>query len=91
MKLHQKVMKKSQNSRNPGFSYYFCLMIEGSVSGSLPRTTGSESRRPKNVRIRIRNTERHDINTAMPKARGLEQKSGPSGWLEESGQAGVIL
>jgi hypothetical protein len=22
-------MKKSQNSRNQGFSYYFCLMIEG--------------------------------------------------------------
>ncbi len=36
------------------FSYYFCLMIEG--SGSVPLTNGSGSRRPKNIRIRIRNT-----------------------------------
>ncbi len=35
--------KKLQNSRNQGFSYYFCLMIEGSG-------------RPKNMWIRIRNT-----------------------------------
>jgi hypothetical protein len=47
-----KVIKKSQNSRNQCFSYYFCLMIEGSGSG-----------KPKNIwihwikiRIRIRNT-----------------------------------
>ncbi len=26
--------KKSQNSRNPGFSDYYCMMIEGSGSGS---------------------------------------------------------
>ncbi len=32
--------KKSQNSRNQGFSYYFCLMIEGSGSGSVPLTKG---------------------------------------------------
>jgi hypothetical protein len=25
----EKSPKESQNSRNPGFSYYFCLMIEG--------------------------------------------------------------
>ncbi len=50
----KKVKKKSQNSRNQGFSYYVCLMKEGSGSGS---------RRPKNmwirwirIRIRIRNT-----------------------------------
>ncbi len=38
---------KSQNNRNQGFSYYFCLMIEG--SGSIPLTNGygSGSRRPK--------------------------------------------
>ncbi len=44
----RKVKKKSQNSIIQGFSYYFCLMIEGSVS-----------RRPKNTWIRcirIRNT-----------------------------------
>jgi hypothetical protein len=44
------VKKKSQNCRNKGFSYCFCLMVEG-----------SGSRRPKNtwirwIRIRIRNT-----------------------------------
>ncbi len=33
--------KASQNSRNHGFSYYFCLMMEG-----------SGSRRPKNLWIR---------------------------------------
>jgi hypothetical protein len=52
---------KSQNSMNQGFSYYFCLMIEGSGSRSVPLTTGSVSgsRRPKNFknfRIRSRNT-----------------------------------
>ncbi len=45
--------KKSQNCRNQRFSYYFCLMIEGSRagsrdgSGSVPRTDGSGSGRPK--------------------------------------------
>jgi hypothetical protein len=38
-----KSQKESQNSRNQGFSYYFCLVIEGSRSGS---------RRPKNMWIR---------------------------------------
>ncbi len=36
-----KVIKKSQNTRNQGFSYYFYLMIGGSGSG--PRTNGSGS------------------------------------------------
>jgi hypothetical protein len=31
----QKVIKKSQNGRNQCFSYYFCLMKEGSGSGSI--------------------------------------------------------
>jgi hypothetical protein len=53
-------MKKSQQRRNQGFSYYFCSMIEG--SGSLSLTSGSGSRRPKNIRIlriliRICNTD----------------------------------
>jgi hypothetical protein len=43
----------SQNSSNQGFSYYFCLMIEGSGagtgSGSICRTNGSGARRPKNI------------------------------------------
>ncbi len=55
--LHSKHCLQSQNSRNQGFSYYFCLMIEGSGSGSIPptRRSGSGSRRPKNIWIR-RNT-----------------------------------
>ncbi len=39
----KKVKKKSQNSRYQGFSYYICLMIEGSGSGSIPLTNGSGS------------------------------------------------
>jgi hypothetical protein len=49
-----KSQKKSQSSRNQVFSYYFCLVLEGSGSG-----VGSGSRRPKNMWIRwirIRNT-----------------------------------
>ncbi len=55
------VLRKS--SRNQGFSFYFCLVIEGSgvgsESGSIPLTNGSGSRRLKNMWIRwirIRNT-----------------------------------
>jgi hypothetical protein len=64
-----KSQNESQNSRNQGFSYYFCMMIEGSESGSragsgsgsIPLTSGSGSGfgRPKNmwirwIRLRIR-------------------------------------
>jgi hypothetical protein len=46
--------KESQNRRNQGFSYYFCMMKEGSGSGarvgSIPLTSGSG--RPKNMWIR---------------------------------------
>ncbi len=52
--LRYKVIKKSENRRNQGSSYYFCLMIEG--FGSVPLTNGSGSRRPKNIWIRIHNT-----------------------------------
>ncbi len=45
-----KSQKESQNSRNQGFSYYFCMMIEG--SGSIPLTSGSGSQRIKNMWIR---------------------------------------
>ncbi len=40
-----KGQKESQNSRNQGFFYYFCMMIEGSWvgSGSIPLTIGSGS------------------------------------------------
>ncbi len=51
--------KKSQSSRNQGFSYYFPLVIEGSGSIPLTNGSGSGSRRPNNIRIRrirIRNT-----------------------------------
>jgi hypothetical protein len=36
----QKVQKKSQDSRNQGFSYFFCVMIVG--SGSISLTSGSD-------------------------------------------------
>jgi hypothetical protein len=57
-----KSQKESHNRRYQGFSYYFCMMIEGSGSGagsgsgSIPLTSGSGSGRPKNLWIRIRNT-----------------------------------
>jgi hypothetical protein len=47
--IHQfsktKSPKEVKNSKNQGFSYYYCLMIEG--SGSIPLTSGSGSGRPK--------------------------------------------
>jgi hypothetical protein len=55
-----KIQSQKENSKNQGFSYYICLMIEGSGSGSragsgsIPLTNGSGSRsgRPKNTWIR---------------------------------------
>ncbi len=64
--LKIKSQKESQNRRNQEFSYYFCMMIEGSGSragsgsGSIPPTSGSGSGRPKNMWIRIR-----ILNTAL--------------------------
>jgi hypothetical protein len=46
-----KSQKESQNRRNQGFPYYFCMMTEG--SGSIPLTSGTGSWRPKNKWIRI--------------------------------------
>ncbi len=56
--LKHKVIKKSQYGRNQCFSYYFCLMMEGSGAGPVLENNGSGcgSGRPKNIRIRIRNT-----------------------------------
>ncbi len=54
--------KKSKRSHKTveikgGFSYYYCLMIEGSGSGSIPLTSGSGSGKSMWIRwIRIRNT-----------------------------------
>jgi hypothetical protein len=56
--------KKSQDSRNQGSSYYFCLMIEG--SGSVPRTNGPGSGRPQNI--------------GYGSATLLKQRKGPPGW-----------
>jgi hypothetical protein len=44
LSLKKNVTKMSQNSRNEGFPNCFCLIMEGSGSGSS---------RPKNIRIRI--------------------------------------
>ncbi len=49
--LREKVIKKSQNSRNQSFSYYCSLMIEGSGSGEavelLTNGSGAGSGRPR--------------------------------------------
>jgi hypothetical protein len=44
-----KSQKESQNSRNQGFLYYFCMMIERSGSIPLTNGSGSGSRRLKNI------------------------------------------
>jgi hypothetical protein len=54
-------IKSQKESQNQAFSYYFCMIAEGSGSGSIPLTNGSGSGRPQNmwirwIRIRIRNT-----------------------------------
>jgi hypothetical protein len=51
--------KESQNSRNQGFYYFFCLMIEWSGSGSVYRTNGSRSGRPKNIQIDLQHWPKH--------------------------------
>jgi hypothetical protein len=35
----KKVLKKSQNSRNQGFSFYFCFIMKGSESGEAQPLT----------------------------------------------------
>ena len=59
-----KSQKESQNSRNQGFSYYFCMMIEGTGSGSIPLTSGSG--RPKNMWIQwIRKTGKNTLKWSI--------------------------
>ncbi len=53
------VIKKSQNNRNHGFSYYFCLVIEGSVSVHLT----NRSEWPKNWRTRNTGANAKNIST----------------------------
>jgi hypothetical protein len=71
---------KSQNSRNQGFSYFFCLMIE-TGSGSVPPTHGSRSSRPKKhtiLQIRIRNTVVNSKNFCWKTDRGYPTRA--PGW-----------
>ncbi len=49
----KKDIKKSQNSGTQGFSYYFCLMIEGLRAWSV-LCNGSGAGKPKHIRIRLR-------------------------------------
>jgi hypothetical protein len=49
--LRKKGIRESQNISNQSFSYYFCLMKEGSGSRPLTNESGSGSRRHKNIRI----------------------------------------
>ncbi len=75
-----KSQKMSQNNRNQGFSYYFCLMIEGSGSGSrsIPLTNGSGSRRPKNLWIRwIRNTDKMGERDCLAPPREADMERRP--------------
>jgi len=55
-----KVIKKSQNCGNQGFSKFLCLMMEGSgIISEQKKITDPDSDHPKNfriLRIRIRNT-----------------------------------
>jgi hypothetical protein len=52
-----KSKKKSQHSRNQGFSYYFCLMLEGSG----PKTRGS---RTATMAVRF-STAQNQINNQL--------------------------
>jgi hypothetical protein len=60
-----KSQKESQNSGNQGFSYFFCMVVEGSGSGSIPLTNGSGSGMPKKMWIRIRNRNTARRNTVL--------------------------
>jgi hypothetical protein len=65
-KNHKEVTKVTKQ-KELRFSCYFCLNIEG--SGSVLRTNGSGSRRPKNIRllrIRIRNTVSQESRFTQP-------------------------
>ncbi len=63
-------IKVKKSHKIVGFSYYFCMMIEG--SGSIPLTSGSESGRPKNTWIRwIRNTAWNSVRTSASRLRRL--------------------
>jgi hypothetical protein len=47
-------IKSQMSHKIVGFSYYFCMIIEGSGagSGSIPLTNGSRPGRPKNIWMR---------------------------------------
>jgi hypothetical protein len=64
--LRLNVIKKSQNTRNQGFSSYFFLMIKG--SRSVPMNNGSGSKWPKNTWIQ---------NTGLLNGKG---KGASPGW-----------
>jgi hypothetical protein len=50
LKVHLHHFSKIKSQK--GFSYYICMVIEGSGAGSIPLTSGSGSWRPKNMWIR---------------------------------------
>jgi hypothetical protein len=63
--FNKKLKRSHKTVEIQGFSYYFCVMIEGSGSIYLTNGSGSGPLRPKNMwirwirnRIRIRNTAR---------------------------------
>jgi hypothetical protein len=97
--------KESLNSRNQGFSTYFCMIIEGSGSragsgsGSIPLTSGSGW--PKNtwirwirirIRIRIRNTDCKIGNKKfLPSPVLLQSPASLTGSLLTAGRVGKNL
>ncbi len=66
--IHKKSKRSHQNSRNQGFSYFICLLMEVSGSGSRSRTGSVQNNvlygpgRLKNIRIRIHNTALHKFS-----------------------------
>jgi hypothetical protein len=65
-------MKKSQNSTNQGFSYNFCLMIEG--PGSESWLTDLDPGNPRNIRIlwiQIRNTAINSLSCSPMSLKNL--------------------
>ncbi len=68
--------KKVTNSRNQGVSYYFCIMIEGSRSGSLS-TTSSVAWRLFPFRTPVEWTCRDGICKSLKDPRNRSQPGGP--------------
>ena len=70
--------KKQQNSRNKGFSYFFCLMMEGSGSGRSKRLTGHTDPDPERCRMPIISLFVLNLNRVPPRCSILGSWAGSS-------------